>query len=144
MPITVTSCYGGNNMEMSPSEIVDRWSIVRMKCRYDDSLLPLYLQLDAEVRKFFVWDIMHIITNLVEANAKIWVLEASTRNMYKKDPSNTGVQVSAEEVGRVTLQIREHNDLRLKNKDAIDRYFGAIPDKKFDHRSDELLVEEKK
>lgn len=115
-------------MEMSPGEICDRYTILRMKSELDDALLPSAVDYGETVLGFVKkhpW-IVSWLLELMEANAKIWMLESDIRN-HKK--------MTLAEVGRRAILIRDHNARRVAAKEAIDKAFGAVPDRKFDHIS---------
>jgi len=115
-------------MEMSPGEICDRYTILRMKADLDATLLPTTIQYGMVVLEFLQkhpW-IYNPLLDLMEANAKIWMLESDIRN-YKK--------MAQAEVGRRAILIRDHNAKRVAAKARIDEAFGAVPDRKFDHIS---------
>lgn len=127
------------NMEMKKSEICDRWTILRMKARlseesktelkeYEEAFLDLFYEAESNV--FLMFEVM----NLMESNARIWENEAAIRKEYAKDPS-AGEQLDHAEIGRRAIIIRDFNKLRVNAKQAIDKMFGQIPDKKIDHVS---------
>lgn len=131
-------------MQMNESEVFDRWTILRMKVRltenvrnefesYDREAMDVLTNVHHDVDGMFV-PLVHELVDLAEANAKIWVLEASLRQEFKDDPSNTG-EVSDAEFGRRAKLIREHNKTRIKAKARIDALFGRNEDVKVDHAS---------
>jgi|GEM_PF-363255 len=128
-------------MEMSKSDVLDKYSILAMKVRYDDTLLPLFTEYEAAAAKIICKyarkseALITLITKLTEANAKIWVLEATIRREYDSDPANQGKVLSFEEIGRAALAIRKHNALRIQAKNEIDNFFGQVPEGKVNHVS---------
>jgi hypothetical protein len=147
-------------MQMKKSEIFDRWTILLQKARFNDlAKKELETEFDPEVSTIMadlikkdlgkdyvlmdvgdlLWSIKFLeliksIMQLQEANAKIWVLEASIRREFPNDPSAKKA-LSMEEVGERAIMIRDFNSLRIKAKKAIDEYFGEISDVKVDHAS---------
>lgn len=121
-------------MEMKKSDLLDRWTILLMKARLDASAKLELENCDQEAHNAVEKVGLHSLMQLMEANAKIWALEASIRQEYKDD-SQSSSKLSLEEVGRRALQIREYNKLRIEAKTLIDASFGETPDKKVDHAS---------
>lgn len=125
---------------MKKSEILDRWTILNMKVRLDERVLVEMNQYDQELQKIIdeatvcPMPFIKTLCALQEANSKIWVLEASLRQEYKDDPSNTG-EVTDVELGKRAKLIREHNKTRIKAKQEIDKMFGENQDFKVDHAS---------
>jgi len=143
-------------MEMKVSDLLDRWTILRMKARYDDSAKKELIVFDQEVQKLFKADLenyrpgemprtftstfLNALLSLQEANAKTWENESAIRNEYAKDPANTVKNFKSEqeyliEVGRKALAIRDYNKIRISAKNLIDKLFGQIPDVKVNHAS---------
>lgn len=141
-------------IEMSPGEVIDRYTILRMKAKIDKSMIP---ELEKYEKEFN--EIIHIvckklcekpedkninififnsfwspILTIMENNAKIWTLEASIRLSYSNDPNSVD-KLSLEEIGKRALRIRDLNKFRVNAKNMIDCYFGFNPDKKIDHAS---------
>ena len=126
---------------MKTSDILDRWTILRMKARFDDCAkteLKAYTDELAALAKSEAWRrhymfMTEAVVQLAEANGKIWVCEAAIRQEYNNDPARK--DLSLEEIGRRALEIRGYNKLRVEAKQAIDTIFGDVPDKKVDHAS---------
>lgn len=131
-------------MHMSHGDLFDRWTILRMKARLDRDAAKDLRKYDKEIRRVvqeardYDQDVMVMlpehIAQLAEANAKIWVSEASIRKEYSDDPA-AQEDLSLEEVGRRALEIRDYNKLRVEAKKALDFIFGDTPDNKVDHAS---------
>jgi len=137
-------------MQMKESEILDRWTILLQKARFDENAQKELLIFDEEVAEIISASLSNKYTSgnisdwntrfqkhlmkLQEANAKIWVLEASVRKEFKNDP-NARETLSMEEIGRRAIQIRNFNSLRIEAKKAINTFFGRISDNKVDHAS---------
>jgi hypothetical protein len=119
-----------SNMRMKQSDVMDRWTILLMKARVDQSAKAELEEYQREGNDIFSgteWrQLLPWIMQLMEANAKIWVLESAIRN---------GKDMPAEEVGRRAIEIREYNKLRVAAKHSIDAWFGQSPDVKVDHAS---------
>lgn len=130
---------------MRISDVLDRWTILRMKARLDEAAKKdLETNFNPEVRhiveclcpkgdlaKLFV-----AIAALAESNARTWENEAALRKEYDKDPSNnTRDELSYSEAGRRSFIVREHNARRVEAKKEIDRIFGDLPDNKVEHAS---------
>jgi len=137
-------------MQMKESEVLDRWTILLQKARFDNNAQKELLLFDEEVAEIISnslhnkgigedvrnWNkrfLKHLM-KLQEANAKIWVLEASIRKEFKTDPTAQET-LSMEEIGRRALQIRDFNSLRIEAKKDIDAFFNRISDNKVDHAS---------
>lgn len=140
-------------MQMKVSEVLDRWTILRMKARYDENAKKELALYDAEVIALISSDLASvqkgsapracshtfwsIILDLMEANAKTWENEAAIRKEYSNDPAagKKNVEQDLEEVGRRALAIRGFNKLRVEAKTKIDKLFGELPDLKVNHAS---------
>lgn len=131
---------------MKKSDLLDRWTILRMKARFDTAAqqeLAAYddalFRIDNPEIKQHEWvDLVPSLLKLMEANAKIWVLESSIRQEYDKDPLSQN-KLTLEEVGRRALEIRNTNRLRCEARQVIDLYFRELPDLKVNHQSDGQL-----
>lgn len=130
------------SIEMSPGEVFDRYTILRMKSEHlpdDKKLLAEAMRFHEEVRSIIEgcdstvghesFTLTGILLDIMEANAKIWVLESAIR-----EPVNG--ELADSEVGRRALQIREHNRKRVIAKMKIDNLMGFVPDIKVDHASE--------
>lgn len=147
-------------MEMKVSDVLDRWTIVRMKARFDKDAKKELESYDAEVQALIKKDnanaapgfatkmsshtFLGYMMELMEANAKIWENEAAIRNEYKDDPANHIVRAGSppdgkvfdyEKIGQRALIIRDLNRQRVAAKSKIDKLFGQISDNKVDHAS---------
>lgn len=129
-------------MQMKISDLLDRWTILRMKARLDDSAkeeLKAYTNevvdfMDSETWRRHPAFMIASLAQLAEANAKVWVCESAIRQEYANDPGCNG-NLSLEEIGRRAIEIRGYNKLRIEAKQAIDTICGEVPDKKVDHAS---------
>ena len=129
-------------MEMKISDMLDRWTILKMKSRYDNNAKEELKLFDGEVSNLYFservsLDLFSIVVDLMEANAKTWENESGIRAEYNNDPS---AQLPSgpdqlQEIGRHTVLIRQYNKLRLEAKAKIDNLFGQIPDVKVNHPS---------
>lgn len=138
-----------NGMRMKTSEILDRWTILRMQARlderaerelasYDDAVMDLYEQ---HASKTGTVNFLTLMLSLQEANSKIWENEAAIRKQYSNDVATAGISnednsESLIEIGRRALAIREHNKMRVSTKQNIDMLFGDLPGIKVDHVSE--------
>ncbi len=113
-------------MEMSPGEIADRYTILRMKAAKAPQLMTELSRYSEEIVRLNIMRIWPLLLILMEMNAKIWMLEADIRN---------GKEMPLEEVGRRALAIRDLNKNRVIAKAEIDKLFNATPDVKIDHAS---------
>ena len=144
------------------SDVLDRFTILRMKKRFDNRAEPEYKEIEQEVLQNILQmpdgakttDIVLTLLDLMEANAKTWENEAAIRRETPNDPSNTGaVAMSPDnaskttavvippdnvliEIGRRALIIRWHNKRRLEVKADVDRMFGQKSDVKVEHASE--------
>lgn len=113
-------------MEMSPGEVADRYTILRMKVSKAPDLMPELKKYSDEIVKLNIVRIWPLVLILMEMNSKIWMLEADIRN---------GAEMALEEVGRRALAIRDLNKNRVQAKAEIDKIFNVTPDRKVDHAS---------
>ena len=135
-------------MEAKVSDVLDRFTILRMKKRFDNHVDPEYKEIEQEVLQNILqlpagakaFDIVLTMLDLMEANAKTWENEAAIRRELPNDPSNTGAaavpDTALSEIGRRTLIIRNHNKRRLEVKATVDKMFGQKSDVKVDHASE--------
>lgn len=122
-------------MRMTPGEVMDRWTILRMKARIAPEMTSELSRYAAEAHSLLdrgasegtLTPLRGHLLSLMEANAKIWVLEGEIRG---------GDDLPLDEVGRRALRIRDFNRFRVEAKGAIDRLFGETPDVKVDHASE--------
>jgi hypothetical protein len=133
----------GLDMRMKMGDFFDRLTILRMKARLDKNAKQELGEFMAEFRKAMgkkTWKrnahvLVPWIMQLAEVNAKTWIKEASIRKEYSSDPE-AGQDLDLAEVGKRALEIRDYNRLRIEAKNAIDRVYGGIPDRKVDHASE--------
>jgi len=146
-------------MQMKVSEVLDRWTILKMKARYDETARRELAEYDKEIitllasnstvprpgemSKMASLTFISAMADLMEANAKVWENESAIRNEYMQDPANnckirTGNEhaMSIEEIGKRALAIRQHNKQRIQAKARIDQLFGQLSDRKVDHASE--------
>jgi hypothetical protein len=132
-------------MKMSPGEVMDRWTILRMKAAVAPEMSGELSRYAAEaqalvcraVEEGSLLVLLGRVMSLMEANAKIWMLEAAIRQDKScPDPHVSGGSLTLEEVGRRALAIRDHNSNRVAAKEGIDLMFGWTPDVKVDHASE--------
>ena len=123
-------------MEMSLPEVMDRYSILKLKCERLDPLgfreeLEAY---EAAIREFQARG-MEVqpawIEELLRINAEIWDLEADIRRGKEGE-------LGLEEVGRRAIAIRHVNRRRIALKNLIAQTTGSgFIDRKLDHVSQE-------
>jgi hypothetical protein len=130
-------------MEMKISEVLDRWTILLMKAKFDDTAKKELEIYDGAITNLLTLEktsnitFLKILLELMEGNAKIWEQEAGIRNEFPKDPSSVGVdQKNYSEIGRRAILIREHNKNRVQAKAKIDKLFNQLPDVKVGHASE--------
>jgi len=129
---------------MSPGEVCDRYTILRMKAkrlelkeyyaderRFHKEILAMLC--DAEEQRIIPAFLDRVLT-LMEINAKIWVQEAAMRAEFPDDPCSKE-DIDLAERGRRSLLIRDLNKLRVDAKADLDKMFGVVPDVKVDHAS---------
>jgi len=128
-------------MEVKKSELFDRFTILLMKSRLDEAARKEATRYSNEIREILQQVEPHRLIilfactcELMEANAKIWMLEAAIRKEFKNDSQANG-QLELQEIGRRALAIREQNIIRTKAKHSIDDLFQEFPEPKFDHAS---------
>ncbi len=115
----------------SPGEIVDTWSILRMKAVLIPDLFCEVLQYQGVVSGMFYEkpEIFAPVACIIEMNARIWMLEASIRSGEITDSELV-------EIGKRAIKIRDYNARRVEAKVAIDKIFGHKGiDAKVEHRS---------
>jgi hypothetical protein len=129
-----------SGIRMKQSDVLDRWTILMMKARADPGAGAELAEYHAEAYNIFTdladeavaghsgcfEKLILPAMRLMEANAKVWVLESAIRN---------GNDMPPEEVGRRAIEIREHNKLRVAAKREIDVLYNQTPDVKVDHAS---------
>jgi hypothetical protein len=133
-------------MDAKTSDVLDRFTILRMKKRFDNRVDPEYKEVEQEVFQNILQlpagaktnDIVLLMLDLMEANAKTWENEAAIRRELPNDPSNTATvpDTALSEIGRRTLIIRDHNKRRLVVKADVDKMFGQKSDVKVEHASE--------
>lgn len=128
-------------MEMKFSDLCDKWTILRMKVRFDSTLQQEEYSCRQEVLRFMKTakdpdEVLLCLLTLVETNARVWEQEAAIRKEYKQDAAAQG-NLDFEEIGRRAVAIRDYNRLRIEAKVALDRIEGKVPERKFDHASGE-------
>lgn len=101
-------------MKMTVGDMFDKWSILRMKVRLLDSICDEYIEIKKEIKQYDT-GYFDSLADLIEANSKIWILEADIRN---------GKDMPLEEVGKRALQIRDINKMRVDAKNKINKIFG--------------------
>lgn len=129
-------------MQMKMSDVVDRWTILRMKARLTQDVSEELRALDFEVMRLLVskeftdypFECLRAISQIMEANAKIWVLEASIRKEFEGDDLSAE-KLALEDIGRRALAIRNINRIRVQGKKELDTIFNNDPDVKVDHAS---------
>lgn len=139
------------SIQMKMSEVVDRWTILRMKVRLTKDVAEELRELDFEIMKFLVskeftdypFECLRAISQIMEANAKIWVLEASIRKEFEGDDLSTE-KLALEDIGRRALAIRNVNRIRIQGKTELDTILNNNPDVKVDHASTlDVRIQEK-
>ena len=129
----------GIAMQMKISDLCDKWTILRMKVRFDSALEPEEKAYGREVELFMretnqLWPFLSALLTLAESNARVWENEAAVRKEYKGDLASLQT-LTLEEIGRRSCLIRDYNALRIGAKIEIDKIEGKIPERKFDHAS---------
>jgi len=125
---------------MKISDILDRWTILKMKARFDEDAKKELALYDESYYNLFKNNLgmaaclSTLIVELMEANAKIWENESAIRKEFANDPTSSQ-KLQLEEVGRRAIIIRNHNKMRIEAKTKIDKLFGNIPDNKVNHAS---------
>lgn len=123
-------------LKMSKSDVLDKFSILSMRSRFDNKIKPVFDEYALAATRIFLGvkkrdkaeELLINFAKLVEANAKIWSFEATIRDEFKDDPANQGGDLTFEAIGRATLVIREYNMQRLRAKAAIDKIFNQEPE----------------
>lgn len=103
-------------MQISPSDLLDRLSIVKLKLERLPSSNPVNNEFDAlmevAIEYFQNLELVRLYNNLYQVNGRIWDLEADIRQGKEK-------QLGLEEVGRRALAIRDLNKVRIDYKNEI-------------------------
>jgi hypothetical protein len=115
-------------MKMSLGEIVDRYSIVKLKSERTD--LDCFDELNALKNEIdSVENLILYVQDLIDINGKIWDLESDIRK------GKEGI-LGLEEVGRRAIAIRELNGIRVNLKNKINTFFNTgFIEKKINHAS---------
>lgn len=121
-------------MQMSYGDIVDRYTILRLKIQRSEDPQPFLREFSAIFRAVHCkeWTTMLKIyaKNLYDTNEAIWNLEAAIRQGKEK-------QLGLKEVGRRALKIREWNAKRIEAKNAINEITkSGFREKKINHASE--------
>ncbi len=117
-------------MEYSPSDIADRYTIVKLKINRlkDKSFRDEYLVLNKEIEKLISAGMLKKaqIARLYRVNSKIWDLEAHIGN-YSKGNKNF------KKIAILALQVRKWNTVRTNIKSEIvsETKMGFRESKKF-------------
>lgn len=129
--VLMTGVNVDTGISMKMGDICDRWSILRMKVRFSEDFRFEFERYNKVVTSFLdLKECLPHLADLIEANAKIWLLEAAIRKEFKDDISSQD-ELSCGQIGRRVLEIRPYNKRRLQAKDAIDAFYGGVPDLKF-------------
>ena len=103
-------------MEYSPSDLADRYTIVKLKSNRlkDKSFHNEYLMLNKEIRKLVAAGVLKRaqIARLYRVNSRIWDLEAEI-GKYSKDTKNLT------KIAILALQVRKWNTVRTNIKSNI-------------------------
>lgn len=133
-------------MKTKLSDVADRWTILRMKLRFDPGLedetdnhqIEVMEALSASAshtdRIYRFAPLLESLLALAEANGRIWENEAAIRKEISADPAARG-ELSLAEIGARAVKIREYNKIRVDAKNRIDEFFGEAQDRKFEHAS---------
>ena len=111
-------------MKVSVGDIADKWTILRMKVRLSEESKDEFKEYDNELGDNPVP--LNLLADLIEANAKIWILESEIRN---------GRELPLDEVGRRALMIRDLNKQRIEAKNRINDIFKDYKEHKVNHAS---------
>jgi len=113
-------------MKMPISEIIDRYTITRLKLErtdenVDDELLAYKKELDK-----YNMDLDTYIQRMYDINSKIWVTESDIRK---------GTVLPLEEIGRLALQVRDLNCERNAIKaEIVDRFSEGFKEIKINYK----------
>lgn len=121
------------------SDVIDRWTILKMKVKFDPIVAPDLMVHQGVVMASMTPELLNQVVDVAQANARIWEQEAGIRKEYEADSASIG-KLSLEEIGRRALRIRELNADRIAAKSAIDAARGDCTDRKFDHVSAPVSV----
>ena len=115
-----------NNMKMPLSEILDRYTITKLKSeRTNEDVSEELKTYKAEIEKPIYSEksnqVISFIDRLYEINGQLWDTEKDIRN---------GVDMPLEEVGRLALKVRdlncERNEIKAEIVDAFAEGFKEI------------------
>ena len=137
-------------MQMKVSDVLDRWTILKMKALYDQDAKKELAIFSSEVSTIMLSiggaavsgsiqqiNLLTLVVDLAQANARIWENEAAIRKEFENDPAaGKDLEENLVEIGRRAKAIRGFNKLRVEAKTAIDALFGDIPDRKVQHGSE--------
>ena len=119
-------CLEENNMKMPLSEILDRYTITKLKSeRTNEDVSEELKTYKAEIEKPIYSEksnqVISFIERLYEINGQLWDTEKDIRN---------GVDMPLKEVGRLALKVRdlncERNEIKAEIVDAFAEGFKEI------------------
>lgn len=115
-------------MEMSIGEIVDRFSIIKLKSeRTDVNCKEEFEALASELQN--IPDVANYVRQLYEINGRIWDLESDIRKGKEGE-------LGLEEIGRRAIRIRSFNGERIAVKNTINTiYKTGFVETKINHAS---------
>ena len=96
-------------MEMPLSELIDRYTILKLKSERTDQDVSTHLE---QYKREIPENLNSYVDRLYEINGKCWDLEAAIRQGKEEE-------LGLEEVGRRTLILRDMNKIRVKIKNDI-------------------------
>lgn len=104
-------------MEISKGDLVDRFSIVKLKSeRTDVDCSAEFTALVIEINK--TEGLMQYVEELYTVNGMIWDLESDIRRGKEGE-------LGLEEVGRRAIAIRELNSKRVASKNKINTFYNS-------------------
>ena len=112
-------------------ELVDRYTIARLKFEHTNDNLPEWEFYQAQLAGFDITVVAEQMEQLYQIHKKIWALESELK-------SGVEAQLGLEEIGRRAIEIRDWNNKRiaLKNHMADLLGQGDIHEIKHNHLSE--------
>ena len=113
-------------MKMPISEIIDRYTITRLKSERTNEDVQLELESYLKEIESYNADLDEYIDSLYIANGKIWDAEGDIRK--------GGVDLSLEDIGRLALEVRDLNcDRNAIKAEIVDRFSEGFKELKVNY-----------
>ena len=113
-------------MKMPISEIIDRYTITKLKSERTDENVIEELRIYQNELKAYQTDLNIYITRMYNINGKIWDTESDIRK---------GTKLPLEEIGRLALKVRDLNCIRNGIKaEIVDQFSEGFKEIKINYK----------